>query len=116
MFYISVLQSVLSFGLICVLGNMRKQDQDRLQRQIRTAGKIIGIDQETATSLYTKLILQKLEKILQDSTHPLHSKFSRSSTLARDFYKKNSKQGDTRTLLFLKLSACITCSFNQQVF
>lgn len=78
--YKSVLQRAPSFGLTCVFGNMRVQDQVKLQRLIKTAGRIIGIDQESATNLYTKL---KLEGILQDSTHPLHSKLSRSSSRTR---------------------------------
>lgn len=76
----SVLQRVPSFGLTCVFGNMRVQDQVKLQRLIKMAGRIICMDQESATNLYTKL---KRESILQDSTHPLHSKFSRSSSRRR---------------------------------
>ncbi len=71
MFYKSVLQSLLACGLICVFGNIRKKDQDRLQGQIKIAGKTTGLKQEAAASPYTKLIIQKLNKILEDSTLPL---------------------------------------------
>ncbi len=67
MFYKSVLQSVLSFGLI-VFGNMWKKDRDTLQRQIKIAGKITGLEQEAANSMCTKLNIKKLNKILEDST------------------------------------------------
>ncbi|CAB1328813.1 unnamed protein product, partial [Coregonus sp. 'balchen'] len=76
-------QSVMSFGLICMFGNMRAQDKVKLQRLIKAGGRIIGIDQESATSLYTNLILQKLESILQDNTHFLHSKLCHNSSWTR---------------------------------
>ncbi len=56
MFYKTVLQSVLTFGLLCTFGNMRAQDQAKLQRMIKTASKIIGIDQVSAARLYKELI------------------------------------------------------------
>ena len=79
MFYKSILQSVLSFGLICVFGNMHVKDQKRLQRMIKMASKIIGLDQVSAAQLYNELILKKTDQILNDPTHPLHHKFMRSN-------------------------------------
>ena len=79
MFYKAVLQSVLSFGLVCTFGNMRVQDHAKLQRMIKTASRIIGVDQVSAAELYDHLILKKADQILNDPTHPLHQKFCRST-------------------------------------
>lgn len=79
MFYKSFLQSVLSFGLICVFGNMHVKDQGKLQRMIKMASRIIGIDQVSVAQLYNELILKKTDQILKDPAHPLHYKFMRSN-------------------------------------
>ena len=78
LFYKSVLQSVLSFGLVCVFGSMRKQDQDKLQRIIKTASRIIGCNQTSATQLFQEIVMHKAESILADTTHPLHNRFQLS--------------------------------------
>ena len=75
LFYKTILQSILSFGLICVFGNMRNQDQCKLQRMIKMASRVIGCDQMSAAQLCKDLILSKAERILNDPTHPLHNRF-----------------------------------------
>lgn len=78
LFYKSVLQSVLSFGLVCVFGSMRKQDQDKLQRIIKTASRIIGCNLTSAAQLFQDIIRHKAESIIGDTTHPLHDRFQLS--------------------------------------
>ena len=77
MFYKSVLQSILSFGLTCVFGNMRVKDQMKLQRMIKMASRVIGCSQTSAEQLCKDLIVSKAERILNDPAHPLYSKFKR---------------------------------------
>uniref|UniRef100_A0A671TU97 Reverse transcriptase domain-containing protein n=1 Tax=Sparus aurata TaxID=8175 RepID=A0A671TU97_SPAAU len=79
MFYKSLLQSVLSFGIICAFGNMYIQDQKKLQRVVKIASRIIGVDQVSVAQLHNDLSLNKIDQILNDSTHPLHLSFLRSS-------------------------------------
>ncbi|KAK0146750.1 RNA-directed DNA polymerase from mobile element jockey [Merluccius polli] len=79
LFYKTVLQSVLSFGLVCVFGNMRKGNQDKLQRLLKTASKIIGCSQTSVTQLWADLVVDKAERILRDPTHPLYRKFQLSN-------------------------------------
>ncbi len=81
LFYQSLLQSILSFGLICVYGNMHVQEHKKLQRIIKMASRVIGVDQTSAEDLYNELILRKMDQILTDTTHPLHPKFLRSTRL-----------------------------------
>lgn len=45
LFYKTVLQNALSFGLVCMFGNMRKHDQNKLQRLAKSANKIIQCSQ-----------------------------------------------------------------------
>ncbi|KAK0146668.1 RNA-directed DNA polymerase from mobile element jockey [Merluccius polli] len=79
LFYKSLLQSILSFGLICVFGNLRVQNQKKLQRIIKSASRVIGVDQASTIQLYNELILGKMEHILADPTHPLFPTFVRST-------------------------------------
>ena len=72
MFYKTLLHSVLSFGLICAFGNMYTQDQKKLQRIIKVASRIIGVDQVSVAQLYNDLSLKKIDQIQNDLTHPLH--------------------------------------------
>ena len=59
-------------------GNKRKQDQDKLQRMIKMASRVIGCNQMSAAQLCEDLILSKAERILSDPTHPLHNRFQQS--------------------------------------
>ena len=58
LFYKTVLQSVLSFGLVCVFGNMRKGDQDKQNYWM-----------QSDVSLWADLVVDKAERILRDPTH-----------------------------------------------
>ena len=69
----------MSVGLICAFGNVYIKDQKKLQRIVQTASKIIGVDRVSVAQLYNDLSLRETEQILNDSTHPLHQKFLRSS-------------------------------------
>ena len=60
-FYKTLLQSVLSFGLICAFGNMYFQDQKKLQRVVKIASRIIGVDQVSVAQLHSDLSLNKID-------------------------------------------------------
>ena len=78
-FYKTVLQSVLSFGLVCVFGNMRKGDRDKLQRLVKTASKMSGCSQTSVTQLWADLVADEAERILRDPSHPLYRRFQLSN-------------------------------------
>jgi len=59
MFYKILLQSVLSFGLFCVFGNMHVKDQKKLLLMIKMASKIIGLYQVSTAQLYNELTFGK---------------------------------------------------------
>ena len=51
------------------------QDQKKLQRIVKIASRIIGVDQISVAQLHNDLSLKKIDQILNDSTHPLHLTF-----------------------------------------
>ena len=108
MFYKTLLQSVLSFDLICAFGNMDIQDQKKLLRIVKIASKIIGVDQISVALLHNDLSLKKIDQILNDSTHTLHLMFlSSSRSSGRSCRGKSGPQGTT-SLLCLQQLDCTT--------
>ena len=79
MFYKSALQSIITYCLVSVFGNMRAQDRGKLDRVIKQANRITGTDGSMVEGLYKSLMLNKVESILSDETHPLNVQFNRSA-------------------------------------
>ena len=75
MFYSSVISGVLSFGLTSWGGNISKGDSVRFNRLVKKAGKIIGESQDSIEITYNVKAQNKLTKIINDETHPLHTTF-----------------------------------------
>lgn len=71
MFYSSVINSVMTFGLTSWGGNLSKNDSGRIDKTIKRAGKVIGKAQDSLDTLYRHRVEQKLTHITKDSTHPL---------------------------------------------
>ena len=70
-FYSSIFNSVISFGISCWGGNASKQDKDRIDRFIKKAGGIVGVEQEFIESMTSQRTKRKTDQILKDTTHPL---------------------------------------------
>ena len=75
MFYTTIIQSVLSFSLICVFGSMRSRDKDAFLKVVKQARRITGTQLQSPEALYTAQVCTKVDMILSDPSHPLHSKF-----------------------------------------
>ena len=71
MFYSSVICGVLTFGLTSWGGNLTKFDSDRIDKLINKAGRVIGGEQDSLSTLYKRRVNQKLKHITDDVTHPL---------------------------------------------
>ena len=69
-FYRAVVESVLTFSITVWFNSATKQQRDRLESVVRTAGKIVGSDLPTLESIYTKRIASRAWKIAADSSHP----------------------------------------------
>ena len=72
LFYRSVIESVVSFGITTWFGGLKATDMKNIQRVKKQASRIIGLDQLDFKVIYEKKLEQKMEIIWQDSSHPLH--------------------------------------------
>ena len=116
MFYKSILQSILTFCLICVFGNMRSQDRNKMERVVKQASKIIGYQQESSEASYKSLICNNNKSVFSVSCHPLHVKFLKSSISNRFFfYKEGSEPVDMAAPLFQQLSNGVMNSWSDGV-
>uniref|UniRef100_A0A3B3HJX1 Reverse transcriptase domain-containing protein n=1 Tax=Oryzias latipes TaxID=8090 RepID=A0A3B3HJX1_ORYLA len=74
-FYNCAISSVLTFDFLVWFHSCTKADQQRLQRVVKTAGKIIGTILPEMGSLYTTRCLKRVQNILHDQHHPAHHLF-----------------------------------------
>ncbi|KAI4888693.1 hypothetical protein NFI96_005457 [Prochilodus magdalenae] len=74
MFYQSVVASVVLFyAVVCWGGSISKRDAGRLDRLVRKAGSVLGLELESLTPLAERRALNKLLHIMDNVHHPLHS-------------------------------------------
>ncbi|KAI4895999.1 hypothetical protein NFI96_025282 [Prochilodus magdalenae] len=73
MFYQSVVASVLFYAVVCWGGSISKRDAGRLDRLVRKAGSVLGLELESLTPLAERRALSKLLHIMDNVHHPLHS-------------------------------------------
>ena len=70
LFYRSILESVITFGIVCWFNNTTKKDLHKLERIVKMASKF-GIPTTDLHSLYTVKLSAFTNKVMQDSNHPL---------------------------------------------
>ncbi|KAI4880858.1 hypothetical protein NFI96_024792 [Prochilodus magdalenae] len=73
MFYQSVVASILFYAVVCWGGSISKRDAGRLDRLVRKAGSVLGLELESLTPLAERRALSKLLHIMDNVHHPLHS-------------------------------------------
>ncbi|KAL2099341.1 hypothetical protein ACEWY4_005821 [Coilia grayii] len=73
MFYQSVMASVLFYAVVCWGGSTRKRDNGRLDRLVRKAGSVVGMELESLTTIAERRTLSRLHSILNNDRHPLHT-------------------------------------------
>lgn len=80
LFYKSLIQSVLTYNLVCYFANATKIDQKKLNKPRKIVQRILGIDLPLLDNLYQERVSSKLRQVMQDPTHPLNEnfKFNRS--------------------------------------
>ena len=78
-FYISILESVISFGISCWGAAVTTGDKKKINTIIKKAEKIVNCKLHNVDTLYNNACTRKIESILQDSEHPLNTAFSRST-------------------------------------
>ncbi|KAI4872588.1 hypothetical protein NFI96_002178 [Prochilodus magdalenae] len=75
-FYRGTIESILSSCITASFGNCTASDRQSLQREVRTAEKIIGVSLPTITDIYTTRCIRKTTSIVDDHTHPSHTLFT----------------------------------------
>ncbi|KAM9816603.1 uncharacterized protein ACBT44_010847 [Syngnathus typhle] len=96
-FYTAIIQSVLCTSITVWFGSASKQDKHRLQRTIRTAEKIIGINLPSIQDLYLSRTRNRARNISTDPSHPGCSLFELlpSGRRYRARYAKTSRHRDS---------------------
>ena len=72
LFYSSVIESVLLFGVTVWGGGCSQADAVKIRRIQRSAMRIIGIDLEPWLSVCEKRTTKKARRIIADTSHPLN--------------------------------------------
>ncbi len=73
--------SVLFYAVTCWGGSIRKRDAGRLDRLVKKAGSVVGMELETLTSTAESRTLNRLDSIMDNQHHPLHTIFTNQLSL-----------------------------------
>ena len=80
LFYRTCVLTTMTFCLSAWGGNARVCDKSRVNRALKSAGKMLNSTQyDTVDLVLSRLCNAKLTRILNDNTHPLHSLIRKSS-------------------------------------
>ena len=73
--YKSMVESVLSFNIVCWYGFLNLVSRKKLDRIVSLANKIIGIPQNPVIQLYKQALSRKGKSIVSSKDHPLLPEF-----------------------------------------
>ena len=73
--YRSLIESILSFNIICWFGILNVSEKNKLDRIVRLANKIIGVNQLSMKDLYVKAMNRKVKCVVSENSHPLFDQF-----------------------------------------
>jgi len=84
MFYHSVVTSVIFYAVVCWGSRVKAADANRLNKLIRKAGSVLGVELKSLGEVSERRMLSKLLSIMDNASHPLHSTLaSYQSTFSR---------------------------------
>lgn len=72
LFYKSTIESILSFSLTTWYGKLTSGDKRKLNRIVRKSRKL-GAETNAIDKLYQERTMMQVDKIMKDTSHPLHS-------------------------------------------
>lgn len=75
LFYSAFIESVLSFSIICWYGNLGTREKNALDRIVKVASKIVGVQFTSLNHIFTRQALKKAVSIQSHSDHPLSSEY-----------------------------------------
>ncbi|KAI3351311.1 hypothetical protein L3Q82_005856 [Scortum barcoo] len=73
MFYHSVVSSVIFYSVVCWGSRLKTVDTKRLNKLIRRAGSVLGVELESVVEVSERRMLRKLLSIMDNVCHPLHA-------------------------------------------
>ena len=83
LFYKAVIQNLLAYAITCWEGNMTAKLKRRLDSIIKKASKVTHTTLPHLDELFQQRCLSKVEKIMTDTTHPLHNNYVKSTRSGR---------------------------------
>ena len=77
-FYHSVIQSILTFNIICFYGLLSNESKKEIDKVVKLAGRICGNKSlfPSISFIFTDFVQRKTSKILKDPSHPLFSSYN----------------------------------------
>ena len=75
LFYTSIVQSVITFAIVCWYGNCGIEIKDKLNRIVRNCEKLGVLNTVPLLDIYKKSVLHRSKVIINDSLHPLHKQY-----------------------------------------
>ena len=88
MFYKSVVESVLKFGLLNWYGGSSSAARGKVKR-IVTSPRRLGYNAPSLEELYHDLMEKKCKHIQSDPSHPLSSNFEELPSESREWFRKS---------------------------
>ncbi|KAI3376037.1 hypothetical protein L3Q82_016569, partial [Scortum barcoo] len=73
MFYHSVVSSVIFYAAVCWGSRLKTADTNRLNKLIRRAGSVLGVELKSVVEVSERRMLRKLLSIMDNVSHPLHA-------------------------------------------
>ena len=99
LFYKSIIESLLTFCIVCWGGNARDQDIEMLDKVTKKAGKVISNTFETTKTLYYTKCAKKLDAIMRDTSHPFVEQLSFSIRSGRILTMRCNRERYRRSFL-----------------
>ena len=75
LFYTSIVQSVLTFAIVCWYGNCSVESKDKVNRIVHKCTKLGVLNTVPILDIYNKSVLKKAKVILNDTLHPLNCNY-----------------------------------------
>ena len=97
MIYRSLVESILTFNIVTFYGHLTVKQNNRLNKIVNIATKLINLKQKSLNDLYQQAISKKSRSVINDPIHPLHSCYEimpsgkryRTPAFKRQLYNKS---------------------------
>ena len=73
-------------------GNTTEKDFKKINRIVKCATKLTGIDQDTFGEIFISTCINKFKRILRDPSHPLYNQILISNRSGRVLFLKTKKE------------------------